>query len=61
MPLLREIPLDPGIRMGGDQGRPPAAAGADDALRSAYFDAAKRMTAQLSPLTSAKPEPLPVL
>lgn len=61
VPLLGEIPLDPSIRRGGDQGRPPAASGADDGLGSAYFDAAQHMTAQLSKLNAAKPEPLPVL
>ena len=61
VPLLGEIPLDTRIRLGGDQGRPPAAAGADDALGAAYFDAAQHMTAQLSHLNAAKPEPLPVL
>lgn len=61
VPLLGEIPLDPSIRRGGDQGRPPAASGADDALGAAYFDAAQHTTAQLSKLNAAKPEPLPVL
>ena len=43
------------------KGARPAAAGADDALGAAYFDAAQHMTAQLSHLNAAKPEPLPVL
>jgi ATP-binding protein involved in chromosome partitioning len=61
VPLLGEIPLDPRIREGGDQGRPPATVGVGDALASAYFDAAQRMAAQLSDLNAARPEPLPVL
>ena len=59
--LLGEIPLDPRIRKGGDEGCPPVTEGTGNTIARAYVDVAQRITVELSRLNAARPEPLPVL
>jgi ATP-binding protein involved in chromosome partitioning len=43
VPLLAEIPLDPALREGCDQGRPIAATAPDSATGKAFLDLARRL------------------
>ena len=48
VPLLGQLPLDARIREQTDSGHPTVIADADSAVASAYFDAARRMSAVLA-------------
>jgi ATP-binding protein involved in chromosome partitioning len=48
VPLLGEIEIDPRIRVGGDTGKPVAAAGEDGAAAKSLFGLARAVTARLA-------------
>jgi len=48
VPFLGEIPLDVGIRRGGDDGRPIVVGDPESAVARAFTEIASRMAAQVS-------------
>ncbi|MDX1987916.1 MAG: Mrp/NBP35 family ATP-binding protein [Candidatus Obscuribacter sp.] len=48
VPFLGEIPLDPAVRMGGDNGVPIVEADADSPVTRAFMEIAKQVAAQVS-------------
>lgn len=48
VPFLGEIPLDPEVRIGGDQGVPIVAGEPDSAVSKAFIEIAKQVAAQVS-------------
>jgi len=53
LPLLGEIPIDIGVREGGDAGRPITATNSEHPISRAYIAAAKQVAAQVSIKTLA--------
>jgi ATP-binding protein involved in chromosome partitioning len=48
VPFLGEIPLDPSIRQGGDEGKPITASDTNHAVSKAFLGIAKQVAAQIS-------------
>jgi ATP-binding protein involved in chromosome partitioning len=53
VPFLGSLPLDPGIRVGGDSGRPVALKGEGDSQAKGFFDVARSVLARLSEAPSS--------
>jgi len=49
VPLLAEIPIDMALRAGGDEGRPLVAAEPDSPVSKAFLQAARTLSAGLTP------------
>lgn len=56
IPLLGRIPLDPGIRIGGDQGQPIVLSAPQSDLAAAFISTAKQTAARLSTLALSHEE-----
>lgn len=56
IPLLGRIPLDPGIRIGGDQGQPIVLSAPQSDLAAAFISTAKQTAARLSTLALSREE-----
>jgi ATP-binding protein involved in chromosome partitioning len=57
VPFLGEIPLDPDVRIGGDQGVPIVAGDPDCAVSKAFIEIAKQVAAQISIQSRAEAAP----
>ncbi|MBI4553767.1 MAG: Mrp/NBP35 family ATP-binding protein [Candidatus Latescibacteria bacterium] len=56
LPFLGEIPLDPRVRVGGDEGRPIVVANPDSSLALAFREIAGNLAARVSVVTLTGPD-----
>lgn len=54
VPFLGELPLDPGIRIGGDTGRPVALKGSQDPQATPFFEMAQAVAEKLETAAAVK-------
>ncbi|MFQ6057827.1 MAG: iron-sulfur cluster carrier protein ApbC [Anaerolineae bacterium] len=57
VPFLGEVPIDPRIRLGGDEGRPIAAVAPESPAGKAFLDMAQALAARISVLHLREPVP----
>jgi len=61
VPFLGEVPIDPQIRQGGDEGRPIVAASPDSPQAKAFTEIAGKVAQQVSILNAAAPVELKII
>jgi ATP-binding protein involved in chromosome partitioning len=60
VPFLGSVPLDPQVRVGGDNGRPVVVEGPDSPAAQALIEIAQKVAARVSVLSFAGQEPIPL-